>query len=53
MPGVIDETPLSYEGDKLVLTIARPHADLDGDRLRRRFASLAQLVGKVGEIRTL
>ena len=51
MPGVIDETPLSYEGDKLVLTIARPHAALDGDRLRRRFSALAQLVDRVGEVR--
>lgn len=51
MPGVIDETPLSYEGDKLVLTIAKPHADLDGDRLRRRFSSLAQLLDRTGEVR--
>ena len=37
MAGVIDETPLSYEGDKLVLTIPKSYAGLDGERLRRRF----------------
>jgi exopolyphosphatase/guanosine-5'-triphosphate,3'-diphosphate pyrophosphatase len=49
--GVIDETPLSYEGDKLVLTIPKAYAGLDGERLRRRFESLAQLLEKVPEIR--
>jgi exopolyphosphatase/guanosine-5'-triphosphate,3'-diphosphate pyrophosphatase len=49
--GVIDETPLSYDGDKLVLTIPKAYAGLDGERLRRRFESLAQLVEKVPEIR--
>ena len=34
--GVIDETPLSYDGDKLVLTIPKSYAGLDGERLRRR-----------------
>jgi exopolyphosphatase/guanosine-5'-triphosphate,3'-diphosphate pyrophosphatase len=51
MPGVIDETPLSYEGNKLVLTIARPHAGLDGDRLRRRFAALAELLDRTPLVR--
>jgi exopolyphosphatase/guanosine-5'-triphosphate,3'-diphosphate pyrophosphatase len=49
--GVIDETPLAYEGEKLELTIPRSYAGLDGERLRRRFESLAQLVEKVPEIR--
>ena len=44
-PGVIDECPLSYEDGSLVLTIPRRHADLDGERLRRRFETLASLVG--------
>ena len=48
---MIDETPLSYEGDKLVLTIPKSYAGLDGERLRRRFESLAMLVEKVPEIR--
>jgi len=51
VPGVVDETPLSYEGDKLVLTIPRAYAGLDGERLRRRFESLAVLVEKAPEIR--
>ena len=49
--GVIDETPLSYDGDKLVLTIPKAYAGLDGERLRRRFELLAMLVEKVPEIR--
>jgi exopolyphosphatase / guanosine-5'-triphosphate,3'-diphosphate pyrophosphatase len=51
VPGVIDETPLSYDGDKLVLTIPKTYAGLDGERLRRRFETLAQLVEKQPEIR--
>lgn len=51
VPGVIDETPLSYDGDKLVLTIPKAYAGLDGERLRRRFDTLAQLVEKTPEIR--
>ncbi len=45
MPGVIDETTLSYEPGKLVLTIPKAYAGLDGERLRRRFDGLAALVG--------
>ena len=51
MPGVIDETRLTYNGNKLVLTLPRAHADLDGERLRRRFDVLASLLGHTGEIR--
>ena len=49
--GIIDETPLSYEGDRLVLTIPKAHAALDGERLRRRFAALAELLERVPELR--
>jgi len=49
--GVIDETPLSYDGDKLVLTIPKSYAGMDGERLRRRFESLAELLERVPEIR--
>jgi len=49
--GVIDETKLSYDGDKLVLTIPQAYAGLDGERLRRRLESLAQLLEKTPEIR--
>ena len=53
MAGIIDETPLSYEDGKLVLTIPPAYALLEGERLRRRFDSLAQLVEWPGEIRIL
>ena len=49
--GIIDETPLSYEGNKLVLTVPKAHAALDGERLRRRFAALAELMERVPEVR--
>ena len=50
-PGIIDETPLSYERNKLVLTIPKAYAALDGERLRRRFAALAELLEREPEIR--
>jgi exopolyphosphatase / guanosine-5'-triphosphate,3'-diphosphate pyrophosphatase len=51
MAGVIDETKLSYDGDKLILTIPQTYAGLDGERLRRRFENLAEMVGKSGVIK--
>jgi exopolyphosphatase/guanosine-5'-triphosphate,3'-diphosphate pyrophosphatase len=51
MAGVIDETPLSYSGDTVVLTIPKVYAGLDGERLRRRFDQLATLVGKTAAIK--
>lgn len=53
MPGIIDETGLSYEGSKLVLTIPKVYAALDGERLKRRFALLAELLSREPEIRVL
>jgi exopolyphosphatase/guanosine-5'-triphosphate,3'-diphosphate pyrophosphatase len=50
-PGIIDETPLTYERDKLVLTVPKAYAALDGERLRRRFAALAALLEREPEIR--
>ncbi len=50
VPGVIDETPLSYEGNKLVLTIPKAYAGMDGERLRRRFEALAELLEREPEI---
>ena len=52
MPGVIDETPLSYHGDKLRLTLGPNYATLHGDRLRRRFSALASLLDRKPEIVT-
>ena len=51
MPRIIDETPLHYEDGKLVLTLPASHRDLDGERLRRRFDVLAELVDQKAEIR--
>jgi exopolyphosphatase/guanosine-5'-triphosphate,3'-diphosphate pyrophosphatase len=50
-PGIVDETPVVYEGKKLVLRLPRAHAALDGERLRRRFFTLAQLLEHDLEIR--
>lgn len=43
-PGIIDEASMKVEGQRLVFTLPRAHAGLDGDRLRRRFDVLARLV---------
>src|SRR5262249_35833564 len=51
MPGIIDETRLAYEQDKVVLTIPRAYATLDGERLRRRFEAFATLLEKKSEVR--
>jgi exopolyphosphatase/guanosine-5'-triphosphate,3'-diphosphate pyrophosphatase len=51
MAGIIDQTPLSFENGTLVLTIPPAYAALDGERLRRRFDILADLVGKKAKIR--
>lgn len=50
-PGVIDECPLSYEGDALVLALPKAYAALDGERLRRRLDSLAVLLQRTAKIR--
>jgi exopolyphosphatase/guanosine-5'-triphosphate,3'-diphosphate pyrophosphatase len=42
---------VSYERDKLVLTIPRAYAPLDGERLQRRFGVLAELLEREPEIR--
>ena len=50
-PGIIDETPLSYDKEKLVLRLPRAHAALDGERMRRRFHTLARLLERDLEVR--
>ena len=50
-PGIIDEAPLAYDGDRLVLTLPPAHQALDGERLVRRFEALAQLLDRRSEIR--
>jgi exopolyphosphatase/guanosine-5'-triphosphate,3'-diphosphate pyrophosphatase len=49
--GIIDQTPLAYENGTLVLTIPPAYAALYGERLRRRFDVLADLLGKKAKIR--
>lgn len=51
MPGIIDETPITYEGDRLVLVMPQAYEALNGERLARRFEALAQLLEKTPEIR--
>lgn len=53
MPGTIDETPVAYERDKLVLTLPKAHQHLDGERLQRRFQTLAELLDCKPEIRRI
>ena len=50
-PGIIDEVPLAYERERLLLTLPKSYAALDGERLRRRFAVLANLLERVPEVR--
>jgi exopolyphosphatase/guanosine-5'-triphosphate,3'-diphosphate pyrophosphatase len=50
-PGIIDESPVAYERNKLVVTLPKAYAALDGERLRRRFSALAGLLEREPEIR--
>ena len=52
-PGIIDEVPLSYERDRLVVRLPKSYAALDGERLRRRFMTLASLLGKTIELKVV
>lgn len=49
--GVIDETRLRIDKDKLVLELPQAHAALDGERFRRRFEALAVLTDRKAEVR--
>jgi exopolyphosphatase / guanosine-5'-triphosphate,3'-diphosphate pyrophosphatase len=49
-PGLIDEAPLTYAGDKLQLRLPQHSAVLDGERLRRRFEDLAKLLDRKLEV---
>ncbi|HEX5959090.1 MAG TPA: exopolyphosphatase, partial [Hyphomicrobiaceae bacterium] len=50
-PGIVDHTPLSYVRNKLVLSLPKAHAVLDGERLRRRLVTLGELLERDVEIR--
>ena len=49
--GIIDETSLIYDKGKLVLQIPHAHANMNGERLARRFAQLGELIERQTEIR--
>lgn len=51
MPGALCESDLLREGEKLVWRIPSAHEELNGDRMQRRFSTLARHVGLEGEIR--
>lgn len=50
-PGIIEDAPVTYEGERLVLTIPKSHQALDGERLRRRYEALAHLLEREPEVR--
>jgi exopolyphosphatase / guanosine-5'-triphosphate,3'-diphosphate pyrophosphatase len=50
-PGVLTNTPLAYEGNRLVWTLPEPYSNLEGERVDRRFKTLANLLDREGEIR--
>jgi exopolyphosphatase/guanosine-5'-triphosphate,3'-diphosphate pyrophosphatase len=50
-PGVIDRAFPHYEGRKLVLTLPKSLSALNGERLQKRFATLADLLDRTPEIR--
>jgi exopolyphosphatase/guanosine-5'-triphosphate,3'-diphosphate pyrophosphatase len=51
MPGVLTNTPLGYEGNRLIWTLPDPYSNLEGERVERRFKELANLLDREGEIR--
>ena len=50
MPGVLPNTPVNYEGNRLIWTLPEPFAKLEGERVERRFKELANLLDRQGEI---
>ena len=51
MPGVLTNTPIGYEGNRLVWTLPDPYSNLEGERVDRRFKVLADLLDREAEIR--
>lgn len=51
MPGVLTNTPISFEGNRLVWTLPEPYSNLEGERVDRRFKALAGLLDREAEIR--
>jgi exopolyphosphatase/guanosine-5'-triphosphate,3'-diphosphate pyrophosphatase len=53
MPGVLTNTPIGYEGNRLIWTLPDPYSSLEGERVERRFKELANLLEREGEIRVV
>ena len=51
MPGVLTNTPITYEGNRLVWALPEPFSNLEGERVERRFKELAGLLDREAEIR--
>jgi exopolyphosphatase/guanosine-5'-triphosphate,3'-diphosphate pyrophosphatase len=51
MPGVLTDTPVAYDGNRLTWTLPDPYSNLEGERVERRFKELAGLLDREGEIR--
>jgi exopolyphosphatase/guanosine-5'-triphosphate,3'-diphosphate pyrophosphatase len=51
MPGVLPDTPLGFEGNRLIWTLPDPYSNLEGERVERRFKELAGLLDREAEIR--
>jgi exopolyphosphatase / guanosine-5'-triphosphate,3'-diphosphate pyrophosphatase len=51
--GVIDETRLLIDKDRLSLELPSAHAALDGERFRRRFEALAALTDRKSDVRII
>jgi exopolyphosphatase/guanosine-5'-triphosphate,3'-diphosphate pyrophosphatase len=46
MPGVLPQTPMKVEKERLVLRIGGKYAALGGERVSNRLRTLARLVGR-------
>jgi len=47
---VLPNTPLSYEGNRLIWLLPEPYSNLEGERVERRFKALANLLDREPEI---
>ena len=50
MPGVLPNTPVTHEGNRLIWTLPEPYAKLEGERVERRFKELAGLLDREGVV---
>jgi exopolyphosphatase/guanosine-5'-triphosphate,3'-diphosphate pyrophosphatase len=51
MAGVLDETPIYRDGDKLVLSLPKSREDLAGNRVASRLKQMARVLSLEHEIR--